>query len=134
MMVALVGGVLGLCAPWTQCIAPEVGRNVAGDGNWNAREAQLHRVAVQKPLRDPPEFRRMKHYLVHCFTETERTELSEYMNPGTLPRSPFLIACLNGDEALAASIDRERAKSDAAVYFVFPPKAKLRANESRALE
>jgi hypothetical protein len=65
-----------------------------------------------------------KTMIVDCFTETERTELSEYIALGTLPRSPFLIACLNGDEALAASIDRERAKATMPLLFCFfPPKA-----------
>ncbi len=65
-----------------------------------------------------------KTMIVDCFTETERTELSEYIALGTLPRSPFLIACLNGDEALAASIDRERAKAAMPLLFCFfPPKA-----------
>jgi hypothetical protein len=62
--------------------------------------------------------------IVDCFTETERIELREYISLGTLPRSPFLIACLDGDEELAASIDRERAKFAVSMLSCFfPPKA-----------
>lgn len=62
--------------------------------------------------------------IIDCFTESERIEIREYVAIGTLPRSPFLVACLHGDEALAASIDGERAKSVISLLSCFfPPKA-----------
>jgi hypothetical protein len=62
--------------------------------------------------------------IADCFTEAERTQLREYIAFGIMPSSPFLLACLNGDEALAASLDQERAKAAMPLLFCFfPPKA-----------